>query len=199
MASQSPYNGTSPDKWAAITDKVVSRHPLKSDEIIDIVFETWRSIFTSAIGAHGFKIGKDIFPKPQIMGALLHELIPLEVAARHPEQWRGEKAADDKDIVFIPDDSFSIELKTSSHRDQIFGNRSYAQEAQNDKKSKSGYYLTVNFEKFSQQGREPQILLIRFGWIDHTDWIGQRAATGQQSRLASDICAGKFKTLYVKS
>lgn len=199
MASQSPYKGASPDKWAAITDKVVASHPLKSDEIVDIVFEAWRSIFTSAIGTHGFKIGKDIFPKPQIMGALLHELIPLEVAARYPKMWRGEKAADDKDIVFIPDDSFSIELKTSSHRDQIFGNRSYAQEAQNDKKSKSGYYLTVNFEKFSQQENEPQILLIRFGWLDHTDWIGQRAATGQQSRLTSDIYAGKFKTLYAKS
>lgn len=199
MASQSPYKGASPDKWAAITDKVVASHPLKPDEIVDIVFEAWRSIFTSAIGMHGFKIGKDIFPKPQIMGALLHELIPLEVAARYPKKWRGEKAADDKDIVFIPDDSFSIELKTSSHRDKIFGNRSYAQEAQNDKKSKSGFYLTVNFEKFSQQGNEPQILLIRFGWLDHTDWIGQRAATGQQSRLTTDIYTGKFKTLYAKS
>lgn len=133
------------------------------------------------------------------MGALLHELIPLEVAARYPTEWRGEISADDKDIVYIPDDGFSIELKTSSHRDQIFGNRSYAQEAQNDKKSKSGYYLAVNFEKFSRKGPEPQVLLIRFGWLDHTDWIGQRAATGQQSRLTSGVYASKFKALYAKS
>jgi hypothetical protein len=199
MAVQSPFDNASPDTWSAITATLVQQHPLKPDEIVDIVLEAWRSIFTSAIGVHGFKIGKDIFPKPQIMGALLHELIPLEVAARYPATWRGEKAADDKDIVYVPNDYFSIELKTSSHRDQIFGNRSYAQETQNDKKSKSGYYLTVNFEKFLQQGKDPQILLIRFGWLDHTDWIGQRAATGQQSRLTSDIYAGKLKTLYAKS
>lgn len=199
MAPQSPYEGYSPDKWPKITDWLVEQHPLKSEEIIDIVFEAWHSIFISVIGTHGYKIGKDIFPKPQIMGALLHELIPLEVAFRYPHQWRGEMAADDKDIVFMPDDSFSIELKTSSNRDKIFGNRSYAQEAKNDKKSKSGYYLTINFEKFSRQENGPQILLIRFGWLDHTDWIGQRAETGQQSRLAYGIYAGKLKTLYAKS
>ncbi len=199
MAMQSPFDKASLDTWPAITATLVQQHPLKPDEIVDIVLEAWRSIFTSAIGIHGFKIGKDIFPKPQIMGGLLHELIPLEVAARYPAEWRGEKAADDKDIVYVPNDYFSIELKTSSHRDQIFGNRSYAQETQSDKKSKSGYYLTANFEKFLQKGKDPQILLIRFGWLDHTDWIGQRAATGQQSRLTSDIYAGKLKTLYAKS
>lgn len=132
------------------------------------------------------------------MGALLHELIPLEIAARYPKKWRGEAAANDKDVVYLPNDIFSIELKTSSHRAHIFGNRSYAQEALNDKKSKSGYYLAVNFEKFLPQNCEPEITLVRFGWLDHADWIGQSAATGQQSRLTSDIYAGKFKTLYTK-
>jgi hypothetical protein len=79
MVSQSPYKGASPDRWAAITDKVVASYPLKSNEIVDIVFEAWRTIFTSAIGTHGVKMGKDIFPKPQIMGALLHELIDAVV------------------------------------------------------------------------------------------------------------------------
>ena len=145
MALQSPYQNVTPDKWASVTDKLISQHPLKPKEIVDVVLDTWRSIFTSEIGTHGFKIGKDIFPKPQIMGSLLHELIPLEIAARHPKKWRGEKAANDKDIVYVPDDAFSIELKTSSHRAQIFGNRSYAQEALNDKKSKSGYYSSCQF------------------------------------------------------
>lgn len=181
-----------------MTERLIAEHPLSKDEIVEIVLECWRSIFASAIGAHDFKIGQHIFPKPQIMGALLHELIPLEVAARHSEQWRGEKAADDKDIVYLPDEKYSIELKTSSHREQIFGNRSYAQEASSDKKSKSGYYLTVNFEKFAEERPAPQIILIRFGWLDHADWIGQKAATGQQSRLAPEIYAGKFKTLYAK-
>jgi len=41
--------------------------------------------------------------------------------------------------------------------------------------------------------------MIRFGWLDHTDWIGQKAATGQQSRLAPETYDLKFKTLYRKS
>ncbi|NOU00739.1 MAG: ScaI family restriction endonuclease [Gallionella sp.] len=196
---QSPYQDVAPDQWVTVTDKLISLHPLKPKEIVDVVLEAWSSIFTSAIGAHGFKIGKDIFPKPQIMGALLHELIPLEIAARYPKKWRGEKAAEDKDVVCVMDENFSIELKTSSHRNQIFGNRSYAQDAHKNKKSKSGYYLAVNFEKFTPESCAPQISLIRFGWLDHADWIGQRAATGQQSRLTTDIYAGKFRTLYAKS
>ena len=197
MAS-SPYAGVLSTKWVEVTQKLITEHPLGEDEIVEIVLETWRSIFNSSIGMHGFRIGKQIFPKPQIMGALLHELIPLEVAARYPKDWRGEKTAADKDIVYIPDDKFSIELKTSSHREHIFGNRSYAQEAVVDKKGKSGYYLAVNFEKFSEQ-KEPEIVLIRFGWLDHTDWVGQKAATGQQSRLGAEVYTGKFKTLYLKS
>jgi hypothetical protein len=94
VASQSPYAGVSPDQWVAITDKLIVKHPLSADELSDIVLAAWGSIFTSAIGTHGFKIGKEIFPKPQIMGALLHELIPLEVAARYPNLWRGEAASD---------------------------------------------------------------------------------------------------------
>jgi hypothetical protein len=61
-----------------------------------------------------FRIGRDIFPKPQIMGFLLHELIPLELKAKYPDLWRGDISRSDKDIVYIPDDFFSIEVKTSS-------------------------------------------------------------------------------------
>jgi hypothetical protein len=137
------------------------------------------------IGAK-LEIGKNIFPKPQIMGFFLHELIPLEIAALHPDEWRGEQTASDKDIVYIPDDTFSIEVKTSSHARHIYGNRSYAQGATKRKKSKSGYYLTVNFEKFSASNKRPRILLIRFGWLDSSDWIGQASETGQQASLTKE-------------
>ncbi len=52
---------------------------------------------------------------------------------------------------------------------------------------KSGYYLAVNFEKFSRTSQvNPGINLVRFGWLDLEDWQGQRAATGQQARLSRD-------------
>jgi hypothetical protein len=192
----SPYNSQPPKKWPDITRRLIEKHPLKPAELADVVLTVWDSIFASKMGTKGFHIGKDIFPKPQIMGFFLHELIPLELAARYPKKWRGEKSSSDKDIVCIQDDQFSIEVKTSSNPSHIFGNRSYAQETSRDKKSKTGYYLAVNFEKFSTSTDRPKIMLIRFGWLDAADWIGQRAATGQQSRLAPEVETGKLLEIY---
>lgn len=195
---KSPYNGTTHEQWENITKQLIEKHPLAPEEIVDVVLTSWKTILETGLGKKGFKIGVDIFPKPQIMGFFLHELIPLELAARHPEAWRGEKKASDKDIVYIPDDSFSIEVKTSSNPNRIFGNRSYAQGTTNGKKAKTGYYIAVNFEKFSATTKQPQVCLIRFGWLDANDWIGQKAATGQQSRLPTEVENFKLLKLYAK-
>lgn len=191
----SPYEDLPPKKWLDVTRWLVNEHPLKIAEIIEVVLAAWDSIFASRMGTRGFQIGNDIFPKPQIMGFFLHELIPLELAARHPTQWRGEQSGMDKDIVYIPDDRFSIEVKTSSNPSHIFGNRSYAQDTTKNKKVKSGYYLAVNFQKFSPNLKRPNILLVRFGWLDSIDWIGQKSATGQQSRLPP--AAENYKLLQI--
>lgn len=195
----SPYHGKAPDRWREVTQDLIKDHPLQMKELSEVVLSAWESIFASKMGTKGFHIGKEIFPKPQIMGFLLHELIPLELAARYPSEWRGEKSASDKDIVYIPDDSYSIEVKTSSNPNHIFGNRSYAQATTKGKKAKSGYYLAINFEKFTTSKRDPDILLIRFGWLDSDDWVGQKAATGQQSRLPPNVETGKLWELYRKS
>ena len=192
----SPYKGLPPEQWLAVTQNLIKAHPLNTAEIVEVVLAAWDSIFASKMGTSAFHIGKDIFPKPQIMGFFLHELIPLELAVRYPRSWRGERVPGDKDLVYIPDDQYSIEVKTSSNPRHIFGNRSYAQEATESKKGKSGYYLTVNFEKFSGDVKKPNILLVRFGWLDATDWIGQKAATGQQSRLPREVESYKLLELY---
>lgn len=193
----SPYLNQPQNKWLSITKTLIKEHPLSSEEIVEVVNMAWSDIFKSQIGTKPFHIGIDILPKPQIMGFLLHELIPLEFERRYPTKWRSEKSAMDKDLIYLPSDKFSIEIKTSSNKDKIFGNRSYAQEATADKKTKSGYYLTINFEKFGvETNKIPKVSFIRFGWIDHTDWLGQVAATGQQSRLGSDTYLYKLVTLY---
>ncbi len=161
---------------------------------MDVVLTSWSAILKSKIGGK-LTIGKDIQPKPQIMGFFLHELIPLELADRQPKLWRPEKAKGDKDIVYVPDSKFSIEIKTSSHASQIFGNRSYAQEQTGQGKSKNGYYLAVNFTKFVGAD-PPKITKVRFGWLDHTDWLGQKAATGQQARVSPDSDRRKLITIY---
>jgi hypothetical protein len=183
----SPFKDVPVEKWKTITKRLIEGHPLSKEEIIDVVMSSWESIFDSSLGTKGFKIGKDIFPKPQIMGFLLHELIPLELQARYPDKWRGDKIASEKDIVYEPDDHYSIEVKTSSNPKHIYGNRSSAQESTDEKKAKSGYYLAVNFGKFGEDRKIPKITLIRFGWLDASDWIGQKAATGQQSRLSVEV------------
>lgn len=192
-----PYSGIPKKKWAEKTRALVDAHPLKQEEIVAVALGAWDAVFKSRIGPHRFRIGRDLFPKPQIMGFFLHELIPLEFAVRYPKRWRGEHGAGEKDLVYIPDPDLSVEIKTSSHKTQVFGNRSYAQKASGSKKSKSGYYLAINFEKFGRHGSpRPEVTRIRFGWLDHTDWIGQAAATGQQAHLAPLSESRKLVTLY---
>lgn len=192
----SPYAGRPAGEWLEITKGLIERHPLKSEEIVEVVLESWSSIFNSSMGRHGFKVGVDFRPTPQIMGFFLHEFIPLDLATRYPGIWRGGKTSQEKDIVHIPDDAYSIEVKTSSHKSRIFGNRSYAQEASADKKSKSGYYLAVNFGKFSDDPTPPKIMSVRFGWLDSTDWIAQTAATGQQARIDPSVEGAKLLAMY---
>ena len=190
-----PYKDVPESKWQEITAQLIELHPLDQEEIVEVVLLSWASIFKSRIGQKGFRIGKHIFPRPQIMGFFLHELISLEFASRYPGIWRGEVDRGDKDLVYIPENFFSLEIKTSSHGSQVFGNRSYAQEIEGGK-GKSGYYLTVNFGKFNAARNQPLINRIRFGWLDHSDWLGQKAATGQQARIISSADRHKLLTLF---
>ena len=194
----SPYDGLASDKWEAKTEELIAAHPVDTGQLVDVIQTAWSAIFDTKLGGK-FSIGKEISPKPQIMGFLLHELIPLELELRSPKTWRTDKEKGDKDLVYIPDPSKSVELKTSSHPSQIFGNRSYAQpQPENARgKSKNGYYLTVNFQNFALAGKNrPEITLVRFGWLDHTDWLAQTSATGQQARVSPASDRTKLKVLY---
>lgn len=192
----SPYEGIPSNRWAEKTHELIASYPLNMNELVDVVLASWRGVFASRIGHGAFQIGEHIFPKPQIIAFFLHELIPLELASRHPGVWRGEETAADKDVVFIPNPHYSLEIKTSSHASQIFGNRSYAQQGSTGKKSKSGFYLAINFEKSIKGAEKARLRRIRFGWLDHSDWQGQTAATGQQARLSPEIEKGKLLLLF---
>lgn len=191
---ESPYNGKPQEEWQDITVNLVCNHPLLP-ELADVVLESWNAIFKSKIG--DFYIGKDIFPEPQIMGFFLHDLIALYLSERHQGEYRLGSPHVEKDVHCINDPDLSFEIKTSSNPTQIFGNRSYAQPASgNEAKSKDGFMLAVNFEKFTPENTRPQIKLIRFGYLEHSDWIAQSAATGQQARLSPETYRNKFVKLY---
>jgi hypothetical protein len=150
----------------------------------------WDLIFKKSVIGGLLRIGVDLFPQPQIIGEFLHELVPLLLERRYPGRWRRDHAANEKDMVYEPDKSFSVEIKTSSSSKGIFGNRSFSQEskARPEKKEKSGYYLTINYPPVHKLRRVEPIKLIRFGWLDHEDWQGQGSTkwpTGQFATRSS--------------
>ena len=195
----SPYEGKPVSQWDSITYDLIQKSPLDEKEIVSIVLEAWDKIKFTKIGDE-LQVGIDVFPSPQIMGNYLHLMIAALLEKKHPSVWRREKVKGDKDVVCITDDDFSIEIKTSS-QNKIFANRSYGQENSdnNSGKEKYGYYLAVNFEKYTDDNLDPMVKQIKFGWIDHSDWKAQRAATGQNSTLDNDAWNHKLKLLYKNS
>jgi hypothetical protein len=193
----SRYEGVTEGEWEAITQELIAAHPLDPDEIVEVVKLCWEDIFESSIGRRGLQIGTDIFPTPQIMATLMHELIPAEFQHRYPDLWRRDTSGEDKDLVFIPDSTFSTEIKCSSSATSIFGNRSYAQQHSENKKARAGYFLGVNFQKFSADLLErPTIRRVSFGWLDWTDWVPQASPTGQQAHLSPGAKKYKMPALW---
>jgi hypothetical protein len=193
----SPYFGVEePSQRLLVTKDLLAVHPLSGPDLKNAVLKSWDSIFESRLGS-GFHIGKEIKPIPQVMGFLLHALIPLELAKYH-EGWRADTDASEKDLVYMPDSRFSIEIKSSRNPSQIFGNRSFGVENPGrGKKAKDGYYLAINFYPWPDNSDTlPGIRMIRYGWLDHTDWVAQRAETGQAATLPSVVDNTQFLVLY---
>lgn len=193
----SPCQNKAIKNWGKITNTLIKKHPLSEEEIVSVILKSWSDIFNSKIGS--FQIGNEIFPTPQIMSFFLHELVAHYLSLNHKGVYKVGVEKHEKDIHHLNNPGLSVEIKASSHPNQIFGNRSYAQpNSGSGQKDKNGYYITINFEKFSSANKRPEILIIRFGYLEHSDWIAQTAATGQQARLSPDVYKYKFKTLYKK-
>ena len=189
----SPYEGLPVGAWEEKTKELIRLHPITTSALVDAVINSWNKIYGSIIGEN-IVIGKTYFPTPQILGDFIHELVPFELRENYPDFRKGIGTAE-KDIHCDSNDFFSIEIKTSSQKG-IYGNRSYAQKGSRSSKSKSGYYLAVNFPPVHKIEEWQPISLIRFGWLDGSDWHGQAAATGQQANLSRDVLQKKLITLY---
>lgn len=195
----SPYEGYSEAQWANITRKLVADYPLEINDIVDAVLAAWNGILNSNIAGE-LQIGVDIFPGPQIMGNYLHELIPIMLERKFPGLWSRDIEKDDKDLVYLPNRYYSTEIKTSSNANNIYGNASYGQEdsSNTSSKTKNGYYIGVNFEKFDQAsiGPMPRIRKIRIGWLDHSDWHSQSASSGQAATISTAVRDNKLLLIY---
>lgn len=48
--NSSPYMGLEVAQWEAKTRELIQNHPLRSNELYQIVVQAWQGIFASAIG-----------------------------------------------------------------------------------------------------------------------------------------------------
>lgn len=181
----SPYDGLPVDRWLAKTDELIERHPLRIDLIRDVAIASWGTLWLTKVGEGETAFGLSEVEIPStVVGYFYERLFARELAALLPGEWRGGQSKDEKDLVCLYEPRFSIEMKASGQLGtKIFGNRSYGQKTEDvltSKPEKSGYYITINF-----YGKI--LTLIRFGWIDASDWIPQKSATGQAASLKPEV------------
>ena len=186
----SPYEGLAAKDWLAKTQDLISCHPLNVETIKEVALKSWQILWSTTIGEGELSINLFELDVPAtVMGYFLEKLFAKEIERQQPLCWRGGRNKNDKDIVYSPNNFYSIEIKSSGQLGtKVFGNRSYGQNVENtdlDKKEKSGYYITVNF-----YGKE--LHLLQFGWIDHSDWNAQKAESGQAAGLSELVYTYKL-------
>jgi len=185
----SPYLGVPLNQWTDITQHLVQQHTLTFDLIHDAAMISWGRLWNTWVGDRnvGFPIA-EIDPPATVVGYMFEKLFAKEIAARLPGVWRGGIGSE-KDLHCLTNESLSVEMKASGQLGyQIYGNRSYGQVLENAnsaKKDKSGFYITVNFY-------DQTLTLLRFGWIDATDWQPQKSPTGQMAGLPPEVYQHKL-------
>lgn len=191
----SPYARHPQSKWYSITEKLVAAFPLSSEVLVPIVHEAWNDIHSSSFGDTSLVIGKDIFLPAQATGVILERLIAVRLSKKVPG-WRGGDRKIEKDIVCVDELKFCFEIKTSSSKSGLYGNRSTGHRAVNRTKFRTGYYLVINYKLPTEADPSKKIWNIRFGWIDDEDWVGQAKETGQQASIGTALARLKLITLF---
>ncbi len=186
----SPFQARPADQWLRITQRLVKAHPLSLEDIGAAALAAWDLLWCTRVGSGQEAIPlAEIDPPATVVAYLFEKLLAATLAEHFPGQWRGARSKDEKDLVYIPDSRMSIEVKGSGQAGtRVFGNRSYGQKVQDARrarKDKSGYYILFNFSKQT-------LFLLRFGWIDVSDWKPQDAPTGQMAGLQDAVYERKM-------
>lgn len=187
----SPYDGVPEEQWVNVTEKLLNQHPLSRETVLDTALLAWKRLWSTKVGdgGAGFALSELDVPAT-VVGYFFEKLFAKELSRLFPDVWEGGKGVQ-KDLHCKVDDLMSVEIKTSGQPGtKIFGNRSYGQkvESENQKKDKSGYYITVNFCRQT-------LTLIRFGWIDADDWQAQKSPTGQMAGLKEAVYKYKLRVI----
>lgn len=162
MNQWKPYENVPVEQWYEVTSDLINQHPLRED-IVDFCLKSWQSILHGKINTYLNMHISEMSISPQATGALLHDVIPEYISKKTSNFRKG--IGSEKDVICEDNDFYSFEIKTSSQK-SIFGNRSYTKT--NSGKSKSGYYLTINFEKID--ANDPKFC--EFKWDGLTSQTG---------------------------
>ncbi|HVC98661.1 MAG TPA: ScaI family restriction endonuclease [Pirellulales bacterium] len=107
-----PYHGKPEAQWAKVTRRLLARHPLKPETILDVATVAWNDLWATTVGAGRAKVRLAELAVPAtVVGYFFEILFAKELEARYPGQWRGHLAKDDKDLVYVPDAAMSVEIK----------------------------------------------------------------------------------------
>jgi hypothetical protein len=144
--------------------------PLTEALVVLLVKDTFSDLRHTSFGA------QNIVPKwtGQAVGSMFEPLFLYRLQRIQPFTWRGGKQKSEKDVVHLGTPSLSFEIKTSSSKNKIVGNKSSTKEGKVKHKDRDGYLLAVNYDISSL---EP--MLIRVGTLTDDDWSGQKSETGQ--------------------
>jgi hypothetical protein len=191
----SPYANKIPGDWSAVTQGLVAEFPLDTRTLVEVVKGAWHDLYSSQIGKAQLMIGRDVFLPAQATGVILERLIAHELK-RRDARWQSGVAKADKDVTFKDNPRYCFEIKTSSSKSGLYGNRSTGHRAEGRQKYRTGYYLVVNYKLPTPDDGTKWIWRIRFGWIDDEDWTGQAQPTGQQASVSREVARGKLITLF---
>lgn len=188
--TESPYKDKDKSEWLEITNQLVEEYPLSKEEILDISIICWNKLWTTKVA--GIIDLNDVELPATVVGYFFQKLFAHELQSRFNGEWSGEQEKAHKDLVYISNEKYSTEMKSSGQLGyKVFGNRSYCQKSDIPSKAKAGYYITINFF-------DKTLNLVSIGWIDKEDWKCQKAESGQAATLSKDTYTYKLIPLYGK-
>ena len=163
---------------------ILMNFPLEPSEIRELVEESLLDVFESPYGSMELWNGTDIFLTGQAIGNLFQVFFTKRLVRLYPYTWREGCQRDEMDVVCIPKPEYSFEIKTSSSKSGIYGNRSYTKHGDMMHKVRGGWLLAVNYKRPTPASPHWKIHKIRFGYVDCSEWRGQRTDTGQASSVS---------------
>jgi hypothetical protein len=190
----SPYQGLCVDLWLARTNVLIDKFPLSRSQLFDVVVEAWKDLISTRFGRRGLRIGHGIDMPPSALGSLIEKLVAAVLEDVSGSFRGGLSQAIDKDIICEDDPSFSFEIKTSTNNRGVYGNKSQGQTSSKSKKIRVGYHLVINYQIPSPACPDGKFI-VRFGWLDNSDWKAQDANSGQSAHVPAHIMDVKLVEL----